>query len=549
MSIQKPKIPVIFLSVANERSEDGFLRQLTTELKDIMWTFESAVRRQRVQLKVVPAVEQEEIAAVFQDEWYEDRVWVFHYGGHADEEGLWLENGAGGNQAFFSMGLSRFLGAQQGLKLVFLNACATAAHAEALVQHDIPAVIATSRKISDVQARKFARIFYRGLANGATILESYQEAEGMLLGEFGPDAFRPDSQSGALMWEDAGPLESGLDLPWRLFHKPDADFFLSNWRLFHALKAPSADTQAGDPAMFVGEEINNYRIEELLGVGSMGAVYRAVHSSLNEERAIKITHRVRRGYELLKDVVLAGNKGLSSIEHPNVVRFYDVGEVVMEGEKRLYMVMELVKGERLDKVDHTPYRQDPERFVDLAVQVASGLEAAHNTKFTDAAGMPREGIVHGNIKTRKILFTPEGKPKLIDFMFTDLSRSPQIELAVPSAVVARDRAERIDDFFPPEVLKGKAGLSRLTDIYALGAVFFEVITDKRVGEVEWERLGDMHELLRNQSRKFPLHLSQVIYDATHPDPEARTQTVGALIDALLSRSGWIKKLMAWFRRI
>ena len=68
-------------------------------------------------------------------------------------------------------------------------------------------------------------------------------------------------------------------------------------------------------------------------------------------RAIKVTHPVVKGYDLLKNLVFAGNKGLSSIDHPSVAEFFDVGETELFGQLHLYMVMELIEGERLDKMD------------------------------------------------------------------------------------------------------------------------------------------------------------------------------------------------------
>ena len=136
----------------------------------------------KIELKLIPAATAREIADAFQDPWLEGRVRIFHYAGHADEDELWLENEAGGNSRFTSLGLARFLGAQQGLQLVFLNGCATQQHAELLEAAHVPVSIVTAAKINDMQATLIAERFYQGLAAGESVKEAFVEAEAFLLG-------------------------------------------------------------------------------------------------------------------------------------------------------------------------------------------------------------------------------------------------------------------------------------------------------------------------------------------------------------------------------
>ncbi|MEL6588921.1 MAG: CHAT domain-containing protein [Bacteroidota bacterium] len=548
MPLIKPPTPVAFLAFANERSHDGFLRQLTRELKAIMRTLEPAVQKDRVDLKILPAATQDEIAEVFQDEWYEKRVEIFHYGGHADEDEIWLEDEDGGNQSFFSLGLARFLGSQQGLRLVFLNACATKEHAQLLMDAGIPAVIATSRKIGDNRAQRFARYFYQGLAAGASIEEAFGEAEGLILGEEGPDIFEKSSTR-SLYWDDVD-ADAKFDFPWRLFIKKGAELVINEWRLFYAEKPKEVPDQVVAEA-FIGQTLNNtYELVELLGQGSLGAVFKARHTSLNEFRAIKITHRVIEGYPQLKNIILAGVKGLGAIQHPNVVRFYDAGEVNLFGEKRLFMVMELVTGTRLDKIDFTTilYKKSQlKSFLDLTLELCGGFAAAHNTKYEDANGVAREGIVHGNVKPRKILFTDEGIPKIIDFLFTDLTRSPDIKLDIPASVREKKRSERPEDYFPPEVISGRSGVNKLTDIYGMGAVFFEVVSGQKLGDYRFEEADELHRVVKRTVSFFPSRLSEVMFKATRPSPQDRYLTVDEMQTDILEVSSFSQKI--WYNFI
>lgn len=546
MSIQKPQNPVVCLAYANERTPHGFLRQLTVELKDIMNALEGSVRQERLHLKVIPAVTQEEIANVFQDEWYEGRVQIFHYGGHADEDELWLETEDGGNQSFFSLGLARFLGVQEGLKLVFLNGCATREHADLLLKANIPAVIATSRKINDKQARQFAETFYKGLASGASIEEAFGEAEGMMLGQYGPKGHAGDI-SRSIFWEDLTEEKPGF--PWRLFLREENSWIAARWRLFY--KKQKAEKRKLEAKAFINETIGNYKILEILGTGSTGVVYKAIHISLSTEVALKLTHRALTGYDQLKQIIFSGNKGLSTIDHPNVVKFMDVGEVELFGQKRLYIVMELIKGQSLDKLNFgisVLRRGEIERLAYFGLQLCDAVKVVHETQYVDEVGVTREGFVHGGIKPRKILLTEDGTPKLTDFMFTDLRQNRNIKLETPENVKARDQEERLEDYYPPEVLSGRIQVNKQTDIYAIGAVFLEIFVGKRMGDVRFSNIDELHDLIREKNRHFSKKFTRVIYKAVHPNPRERYQKMGDMSNDLWKDRGFLGKIFYRFKR-
>lgn len=551
MPLMKPQTPVIFLAFANEMTDQGFLRGLSIELKKILRTLEPAVQAQRCHVKILPAATQEEIVEVFQDEWYRDRIMIFHYGGHAAENQLWLEGQDGDNQAFFSQGLARFLGAQSGLKLVFLNGCATGEHAQLLHASKIPAVITTSRKISDEQAQDFASVFYGGIASGGTVKEAFGEAEGVMLGKYPSSEFDTSGLTRSLFWDEPVGGDRQLDFPWRISFVESEKELHENWRLFIQHSSVFLHDQP-KPEAFIGEVINNMRLEKVLGAGSVGTVFKAIHLNLNEERAIKITHRITEGYEQLKQVVYSGNKGLSSIQHPNVVKFYDVGEVVILGEKRLYVAMELVKGERLDKIPPSNWLGSKESHATLSnimLQITEGLDAAHRAEFTDLSGMPRQGIVHGNIKSRKILFTTEGVPKLIDFLFTDLSRSQNIKIEIPNRVREDLKGERIQDFIAPEIISGKTGVTKAGDIYSLGAVFFNMLTGKSIGDFNFKSDQDLHKFVKQQDQLFPIYLSKLIFEASRPNAHERTKQLQDIVDQLIEHENIIRRTTHWFRRL
>ena len=308
------KLPVVVLAFANEFVDGKYLPSLSREMKSLLSSFEVAQKMGKCFVKIIPAATAEEIVDVFQDEWYQGRIQIFHYAGHADEDELWLETADGDNQSFFSLGLSRLLSVQEGLKLVFLNACATKEHADLLIQRGIPAVIGTSRKIEDAMALRFADVFYNGLAQGASVEESFQESVGNLEARLGHGF--TDEESRGLFWDD---MPDTSIPPWRLFSGEGNEYFPVQWRLFYRLTDEQKRSALGTTDGWIGKEVSNYVITEELAVGSFGPVFKAVHKSLNEEVAIKVSLEILEGIEYLKRFLYIGNQGLYSMIHLIVV--------------------------------------------------------------------------------------------------------------------------------------------------------------------------------------------------------------------------------------
>ena len=530
------KLPVVVLAFANEFVDGKYLPSLSQEMKSLLSSFEVAQKMGKCFVKIIPAATAEEIVDVFQDEWFQGRIRIFHYAGHADEDELWLETTDGENQSFFSLGLARFLSVQEGLKLVFLNACATRDHADLLIQKGIPAVIGTSRKIEDAMAVRFADVFYNGLAQGASVEESFQESVGNLEARLGHGF--TDQASRGLFWDDK---PNDAIPPWRLFSGEGNDYFPVQRRLFYQL-SDEQKKRAGTTSGWIGKEISNYRITEELAVGSFGPVFKAVHKSLNEEVAIKVSHEIIEGYENLKRILYIGNQGLKSMSHSNVVKVFDVGELEERGTKRIYIIMELVKGKGLDEIDFGIANLKSKEWgvlLEFALQVSEGIKSAHETSFTDIDGLSREGIVHGNLKMSKVLFTPDGIPKITGFMFTDFTRNKQITLKVPKEVAEKSKQENLEDFFPPEILAGSTAVNRQTDVFGLGAIFLEVATGKPLSQLEYNSELELMNILLRRNRSFPKFLTKVIFKATHPEPEKRYKSVEEMIaDLLKTRNLW-----------
>src|SRR5690348_1838169 len=139
-------------------------------------------------------------------------------------------------------------------------------------------------------------------------------------------------------------------------------------------------------AQLIGQTLGNYRIEEQLGSGGMGEVYRAVHLRLKRTAAVKVMHASLASDETFQARFLREAQAAAALSHPNIVEVYDFGEQ----DGRSYLIMELVPSGSL----RTLLRQRAagrgwslELALDLVCQVAEGLTYAHS-----------RGMVHRDIK-------------------------------------------------------------------------------------------------------------------------------------------------------
>lgn len=231
----KTKKPVIFLAFANDRDDTvQYLRNLPEEARQIREPLQRARRDGLCELIELANATADDIFRVFQDPEYRDRIGVFHYGGHANGYQLLLESASGSPQAADAGGLAAFFGQQRGLDLVFLNGCSTQQQVQGLLDASVSVVIATSRAIEDQVAMQFSKLFYQGLAGGASIRTAYKEAEAAVQTSRGGNIR-------ALYFGDAGKQAQETAVadrwPWDLYLRGGAES-VANWSL---------PTAVGDP--------------------------------------------------------------------------------------------------------------------------------------------------------------------------------------------------------------------------------------------------------------------------------------------------------------
>jgi len=220
-----------------------------------------------------------------------------------------------------------------------------------------------------------------------------------------------------------------------------------------------------------GETFGKYRIVRRIGVGGMGEVYEVEHLTLGTRYALKTFVLENGDTAFLRERFMAEGRTLARIEHPNVARVFDLG-VLPDGTA--YFVMDLVldpKGEPRTLADVSPDEfTDADRWRWLE-SMASALDGIH-----------AEGIVHRDVKASNILLNAKNDAVLVDFGISryEYGRIKR-EIGVEKTVVAgdEDSARRLvmgtGGYLAPE-LKKDGEASAASDVYALGVVFFRLLT-------------------------------------------------------------------------
>ena len=243
-----------------------------------------------------------------------------------------------------------------------------------------------------------------------------------------------------------------------------------------------------------------YRILELLGVGGMGMVYRALDEELGLPVAVKILRpdlaEDRRWLERFKqELVLA-----RQVSHPNVVRIHDIGS---DGDL-VFLTMDFVPGRSLGDLLAEETRLTPERAVTIARQLALGLEAAHEA-----------GVIHRDLKPGNVLIDESGESLRAAITDFGIARSlAGSGLTLPGTVLGTL------GYLSPEQARGDAVDGR-SDLYALGIILYEMLT----GELPFSGTTEA-ETLAQRLTGAPRHL---------PWPAAVPQPLRGIVQKLLAR--------------
>ncbi|MFZ1863484.1 MAG: protein kinase [Polyangiales bacterium] len=276
--------------------------------------------------------------------------------------------------------------------------------------------------------------------------------------------------------------------------------------------------------------LEQFRIEEQIGTGGMGTVYRAHQTTVGRDVAIKVLRQ-----ELARDehaVCRFEREGRLAIalDHPNLVRVFLTGRL---GDGRLYIVMELLEGRTLAEELEQLGPPSLERAVILLMKLCAALGAVHSA-----------GVVHRDIKPQNVYLVRRGKDedfvKLVDFGIARVLHAEN----VASTTTQSGRVFGTAAYISPEAATGDDTDHR-SDIYSLGVLAYQLFTGElpfegsTAGAILMQHVHREPPPIRSKGRgaEVPDDLAMVVMRALRKDRDARQQTLAELLDSLAEAAG------------
>jgi serine/threonine-protein kinase len=289
-------------------------------------------------------------------------------------------------------------------------------------------------------------------------------------------------------------------------------------------------------------QVPGYRVEAVLGRGGMGVVYRAWHLRLNRAVALKMLLAGPCALPVELERFLREAQAVAGLRHPNIVQVYDVGDV----EGRPYFTMELIEGANLaEQIQGAP--QPARQAAALVATLAEAIRAAHQS-----------GIVHRDLKPSNILLTRDGTPKVTDF---GLAR----RLEGDGGLTLSGLPLGTPSYMAPEQARGKKGaIGPATDVYALGAILYELLTGRPPFRAE-TATATLQQVVADEpvpparlNPQAPRDLATICLKCLHKEPPKRYASAAALAEDLrrflrgepiaARPAGRVERLARWARR-
>jgi eukaryotic-like serine/threonine-protein kinase len=275
----------------------------------------------------------------------------------------------------------------------------------------------------------------------------------------------------------------------------------------------------------LGQRLGHYLIEQKLGEGGMGVVYRARDEKLQRHVALKFLETLPTGGSASHERALQEARAISALNHPNICTVYEVGEV----EGRPYIAMEYVEGRPLSvEIPSTGLALDQvERY---GLQLADALQHAHS-----------RGVIHRDLKAANVMVTPSGRLKVLDFGISQRFEPGRMSDGTTVLDQSWDSQHTFTGTLPyiaPEILKGQEADAR-SDIWSLGVLLYEMAAGQRPfrGNTAFElSAAILRERAPEISPSLPPVLNSVIEKSLDKDPGQRYQSAGEVRAALEAAS-------------
>ena len=268
--------------------------------------------------------------------------------------------------------------------------------------------------------------------------------------------------------------------------------------------------EAATTVEFLQEEIPGYNVEQLLGKGGMGAVYKGRQLNLERVVAIKLLPMALSCDPEFAERFAREAKAMANLDHPHIVKILEFGKT---RSGQLYYAMEYVDGGDLLSALRKSGPMDAVAAIRLLINLCGAMECAHAA-----------GIVHRDIKPANVLLTRTGSPKIADFGLVQSSGQNTVaNLTRPGAVLGTP------DYMAPEQRNGQPVDAR-ADVYALGVLLYQTITE-RLPRGAWE-LPSI--ICRERGTPCDVRLDAIVRKALQESPVARFPDVKAMGEALVS---------------
>jgi hypothetical protein len=294
------------------------------------------------------------------------------------------------------------------------------------------------------------------------------------------------------------------------------------------------------------KQLGQYKLEEKIGAGGMGVVYRARHALMRRETAVKLLLPDRADPAAIerfeREVRLT-----CQLTHPNTIQVYDYGHTP---DGIFYYAMEYLRGLNLHDLT-VRFGCLPEgRVIHILIQVCDSLTEAHNL-----------GLIHRDIKPGNIFVCPRGGiPDCVKVLDFGLVREYRARKGEQSKLTNKDTIEGTPWFMPPEAFKGSTNIDPRSDLYSVGALGYYLLTGgqyvfagESLQEINQRQLAEkpVPPSARTNNAISP-ELDQIILSCLEIDPDQRPQSAGELREWLLAcpRAGdWkLKDRMAWWTK-
>ena len=261
----------------------------------------------------------------------------------------------------------------------------------------------------------------------------------------------------------------------------------------------------------IGQIISHYRITEKLGEGGMGVVYKAEDTKLQRPVALKFLPSNSLGDEEAKARFLREARAAAALQHPNICTIHEIDEA----DGHTFIVMAYLEGEELRKhIEKGPLSLD--RLLDIAIQVARGLQEAHG-----------KGVVHRDIKPATIMNSTTGQAVLMDFGLAQIA-------SAASKLTREGTTVGTSAYMSPEQTTGEKTDHR-TDIWALGVVLYEMATGQAPFQGHYEQailysiLHEAPEPITALRTGIPPELERIANKCLAKRADERYQTVSDLL--------------------